>query len=428
MNNKNISNKGFTLIELVVVLIIIGVLVLLATPRFLKTIKLAKYTQIINDIRVTEDVSVAHMVKNMELPKNKGLVKKDDLIKQAKENKSYLKNGLIQLEDTEDKEVEVGSVKLVGEDDLKGFYLLDKELFVRRETRTRLKGDFLINRDGVSIYVDIKGYDWNIEEDDQDIEDPETKPEPGEPEEPEIPEEPEEPEEPESKYDGIFIFNSNAIKGVIPGREENFKDLIIDDGNRLIIPNELKDSNGNLQNVRSIDRRAFENQTHNQFMNIIDFTEATELESIEQSAFEDNKISQLIFGDSEKLTNIGDSAFKNNDISNTINFAALSNLSSLGNSSFMENRISEVDLSNNTFRISIKLLAFAEQKDTFVQTIKLNDGRGISLEEQRNKKPHIDIFGEFNPRDNSTSISESYNKSGGGTYRRNSRAGSWTKL
>jgi type IV pilus assembly protein PilA len=69
--NKNMQklltkkrNKGFTLIELIVVIAVIAVLVLLATPKFLDYTRDAKIAQIKNDIKVAEEVVEEYLIKN----------------------------------------------------------------------------------------------------------------------------------------------------------------------------------------------------------------------------------------------------------------------------------------------------------------------------------------------------------------------------
>ncbi|NMA86823.1 MAG: type II secretion system protein [Tissierellia bacterium] len=49
------NKKGFTLIELIVVMAIIGILVMLAMPKFMGYTEKAKLTKIQNDIKVAEN-------------------------------------------------------------------------------------------------------------------------------------------------------------------------------------------------------------------------------------------------------------------------------------------------------------------------------------------------------------------------------------
>ena len=54
------DESGFTLIELIVVMIIIAILVLLAAPRFMDYIETAKQTRMINDVKILETESLAY--------------------------------------------------------------------------------------------------------------------------------------------------------------------------------------------------------------------------------------------------------------------------------------------------------------------------------------------------------------------------------
>ena len=66
MLNKN-KNKGFTLIELIVVMAIIAILVLLATPKLMGHTQKARKTHIIHDIKVAEDKIAEYLVKHNKL-------------------------------------------------------------------------------------------------------------------------------------------------------------------------------------------------------------------------------------------------------------------------------------------------------------------------------------------------------------------------
>lgn len=62
------ENKGFTLIELIVVMAIIAIIVLLAAPRFLGHTKDAHITRIKNDVHVVNNIVDEHLVVESELP------------------------------------------------------------------------------------------------------------------------------------------------------------------------------------------------------------------------------------------------------------------------------------------------------------------------------------------------------------------------
>ena len=156
------SIKGFTLIELIVVIVIIGILVLLATPKFLNYIKMAKLTQIKHDTKVLENVILAHMIKfNGELPSwaktplddgeledylidgkvytSKGKVLEDGTIE---DNMRSMKN-VVYAEKLEEKNLDI-------EDD---FYIVSTEA-KKEQIRSRLKGTFIVNKEGKGVYVD----------------------------------------------------------------------------------------------------------------------------------------------------------------------------------------------------------------------------------------------------------------------------------
>ena len=52
-----IKNKGFTLIELIVIMAVIGILVLLAMPKFMGHTKKAQYTKLIANAKNLETAS-----------------------------------------------------------------------------------------------------------------------------------------------------------------------------------------------------------------------------------------------------------------------------------------------------------------------------------------------------------------------------------
>lgn len=58
------NEKGFTLIELIVVMAIIGILVLLATPKFLNYIKDANVTALQADVKVLGDGGMYHYIRH----------------------------------------------------------------------------------------------------------------------------------------------------------------------------------------------------------------------------------------------------------------------------------------------------------------------------------------------------------------------------
>lgn len=89
MNLKEIRNegeKGFTLIELIVVMAIIAILVLLAAPSFLNYTKDAKATALRQDTKVVSDAVIMYNIEEEGWPTSDGKFTKD-----AKINKDSLK-------------------------------------------------------------------------------------------------------------------------------------------------------------------------------------------------------------------------------------------------------------------------------------------------------------------------------------------------
>lgn len=150
MNNK----KGFTLLELVIVIAIIGILVLLAAPRYLNHVEEAKDVHIVSDTRTLENELKSQLAyKNTEY-KQKEVVDKDSL----EDKKIYSSRGK-QTEEIPDKVYKIEQPK--------------------EYTNTVLTGTFFANREGTVYYTPEKV---------------ETKPEdtpntgkPEQPEEPKIP-------------------------------------------------------------------------------------------------------------------------------------------------------------------------------------------------------------------------------------------------
>lgn len=127
------KNKGFTIIELIVVIVVLAILILLAAPKLLGYTEKARIAQITNDVRVHENVIEARLVKNKNYTSEWSIVN-EDVLKEFKESKLlYDRKGLV-----EDSEV------------LDGKYLT----IPSKTVNTKLKGRFYLDEGGKVFYAD----------------------------------------------------------------------------------------------------------------------------------------------------------------------------------------------------------------------------------------------------------------------------------
>lgn len=133
------NNKGFTIVEMVSLIAIIGTLVLLALPKFNGLIGKAETINISNDLNVMETVVLTSMMMNKDLPidKNERPIEASELEEKILNNMIFNKQGIIKQEDI-DMET--------------AFYRLDKN-FIESETISRLEGEFILNSDGDVLYI-----------------------------------------------------------------------------------------------------------------------------------------------------------------------------------------------------------------------------------------------------------------------------------
>lgn len=135
---KNFKHhKGFTIIELIVVIAVLGILVLLAAPRFLNYVEEARIANIKHDIKVVEGVITEHLVLNDKLPEDWTDTSIDNLNKTASQNRLYEKQGLA-------KRVEDGEYKEIN------------KTFLKDKMNTKLGGKFYSNEEGKVYYEDSK--------------------------------------------------------------------------------------------------------------------------------------------------------------------------------------------------------------------------------------------------------------------------------
>ena len=66
--NKNIKKRGFTLIELIIVIAIIGILAVIAVPKFSGVLKDAKVKSDIASAKVIADATYAQISKGLIIP------------------------------------------------------------------------------------------------------------------------------------------------------------------------------------------------------------------------------------------------------------------------------------------------------------------------------------------------------------------------
>lgn len=141
--NKNaqqppkVTKKGFTLIELIVVLAVIGILALLAMPKFLSKTEQAKLTQIQHDIRVVEGKLNLALMDNPDTLKAWEPAEATELTELASDNKLIGRGGPTLGPPTGD------------------VWVIDDE-FLNAEVRTKLNGDFLVDTDGNVFYEHSK--------------------------------------------------------------------------------------------------------------------------------------------------------------------------------------------------------------------------------------------------------------------------------
>ena len=89
------NKKGFTIIELLTVIAILGILVLLAAPKFLGYTEQAKLSQIKNDIKSHETFIGSELVFDSKFTETWDEISKSDLESYKNENSIYDKRGLL---------------------------------------------------------------------------------------------------------------------------------------------------------------------------------------------------------------------------------------------------------------------------------------------------------------------------------------------
>lgn len=125
--------KGFTLIELIVVIAVLGILVLLAAPKFLGYVEEAKLAQIKNDSKAHESFIEVKRVNKDDYYKGWRPVSPETLKGQIKSKNLYNKTGLLTNQNE------------ISEDTL--YYEIPK-----KTVNTKLKGKFIYSEEGTVYY------------------------------------------------------------------------------------------------------------------------------------------------------------------------------------------------------------------------------------------------------------------------------------
>lgn len=335
MKKLNNNNKGFSLIELIVVIVIIGILVLLATPKFLNYIEEARYTQIINDIKVLENVAIPDIIKNdMEFPI--GTEKEaSDLSEGIKSHVAYKKDGLVLMEN-DDYKPNIGNISAIPGEEIGEYYKLDRNKFVVKKSTTRLKNNFYINKEGVVIYIDAK-MDLDNNEDKEHWFKVEKK-----------------------IIDGKEGF---SIVGIKDKFKAEYNDSISDPNFILEIPFELEENiDGEKIRLDIIDigEQAF---TYEDNLRNIDFSKAKELKNISKWAFFGSGILELDFSNNKKLELIGNAAFEKCINLKRLNLNGSNKLKKIDERAFYKCNIENLDFTTNINLEKIEDKAFRENQN-----------------------------------------------------------------
>lgn len=145
MKNK----KGFTLIELIVVIAVLGILVLLATPKFIGYVEDAKVAQIKNDVKAYES---AYTVLKLEDEVSNYMDYSNSKMYEVHFKKNYdneLKNRQGQdnfwtLDGLYNEEFDLNQ----------NYYVLNESYFITQEkgVKSKLDGTFFIDEKGIVYY------------------------------------------------------------------------------------------------------------------------------------------------------------------------------------------------------------------------------------------------------------------------------------
>lgn len=139
LNQKLMRKKsGFTLVELIVTIAIIGLLVLFAAPKFMDRAAEARRTNIVNDIAVAEIKVGEYLMAHDVFGPDWTPVVLAQMDKQKEDHILYDREGVVDS---------TGAIRA-------GEYVLLPTTFVKEEVHSKLKGDFYANENGDVYYGD----------------------------------------------------------------------------------------------------------------------------------------------------------------------------------------------------------------------------------------------------------------------------------
>lgn len=138
------NNKGFTIIELIIIISIIGILVLLSTPKFLFYIDKASISHIKNDTRVAENLMDKILIETNEIPNDWNNISLIKLNKLSFENNLFNKKGLVYSLDNNK-------------------YKIIPKNYLKNKINTKLNGTFITDNDGYVYYTKITEEKLNID-------------------------------------------------------------------------------------------------------------------------------------------------------------------------------------------------------------------------------------------------------------------------
>lgn len=131
------KSKGFTMIEVLTVIAILGIIVLLAAPRFLSYIETAKLAQIKNDVKAHENHIESKLVISSDYIDDWDFVSNQQMEELRTSTKLYDRTGLI------DESTNV-------------LFTQDNKIIPNKTINTKLKGIFIFDSNGKVYYYDGK--------------------------------------------------------------------------------------------------------------------------------------------------------------------------------------------------------------------------------------------------------------------------------